>query len=233
MFCYWYVANVERLYSGYSFPVPWHQIPCNIIFGLYTTYAFITDSHRHEVREYLATQFHIKLRTPIDLLRDRPKKLSIIVSTLPELDFPSVRPEHIYPCGPITLATSSIEESDPELKNWLAKGSTVYINLGSIYLLAENQALQLAKALREVLDYVTHDQTGMRMQVLWKLKKQGDYATIVPGCKMYDILGPEIEADQVRVIDWLLAEPLTILQTESILCSVHHGGANSYNEAVV
>ena len=211
----------NSLFSGYSFPVPLHLIPFNIFFGFYTVNTFIKDSHRHAVAEHLASKLKVTLRTPIDLLRNRPDSLKILVSTLPELDFPSIIPDHVLPCGPIIQTTSSITESDPELEQWLAAGSVIYINLGSICLLAEDQALRLAKALRCVLDRVKQD-TPLR--VLWKLKPYGDYEVTTTGSKIHDVLGPEIDADQVRIVTWVQAEPFSILQTGHVLCSVHHGG---------
>ena len=44
-------------------------------------------------------------------------------------------------------------------------------------------------------------------------------------------LGPEWES-HVRITDWLIAEPISILKSGGIVCSVNHGGANSYFEAV-
>jgi hypothetical protein len=68
------------------------------------------------------------------------------------------------------------------------------------------------------------------VQVLWKLKTQtakdqdDDTAT--------KILQAEVEAGRVRIVSWLKADPSAILRSGSIVCSVHHGGANSYFEAV-
>lgn len=218
----------NSLFSGYSFPVPLHLIPFNIFLTLYTAHTFIGDSHRHAVAQHLASNLKVTLRTPIDLLRNRPDNVKILVSTLPELDFPSIIPDHVLPCGPIVQTASPIAESDPELEQWLAAGPVIYINLGSICLLAEDQALRLAKALRCVLD---RQDTPPR--VLWKLKPYGDYKVTTTGSKIHDVLGPEIDADQVRIVTWVQADPFSILQTGHILCSVHHGGANSYNEAVL
>lgn len=212
--------------------MPLHLIPLNILIALYTAHSFIKDPHRHAVAEHLASRLNITLRTPVDLLRNRPDGLKILVSTLPELDFPSIKPDHVLPCGPIVQTTTSITDTDPELEKWLAAGSTIYINLGSLCMVDEDQALNLAKALRCVLDRAKQDQL-LQLQVLWKLKKYGDYETTTPGCRIHDVLGPEIDADRVRIVEWIQAEPFSVLQTGGIVCSVHHGGANSYNEAIL
>ncbi|KAK3294448.1 uncharacterized protein B0H64DRAFT_418347 [Chaetomium fimeti] len=36
----------------------------------------------------------------------------------------------------------------------------------------------------------------------------------------------------VRIVDWLEAEPMAVLETGVVVCAVHHGGANSFLEAV-
>jgi hypothetical protein len=48
-----------------------------------------------------------------------------------------------------------------------------------------------------------------------------------------EVLGREMDEDRVRVVGWLEAEPAAVLTTGRVVCSVHHGGANSYYEAVV
>ncbi|KAH6679088.1 hypothetical protein B0J14DRAFT_290540 [Halenospora varia] len=42
----------------------------------------------------------------------------------------------------------------------------------------------------------------------------------------------EMSADKVRVLEWISVDPLTILNTGHIVCSVHHGGSNSFHEAL-
>jgi hypothetical protein len=44
-------------------------------------------------------------------------------------------------------------------------------------------------------------------------------------------LGNEIQAGRVRVVDWLTLDPLALLMEGNVMCSVHHGGANSFFES--
>jgi hydrogenase maturation factor len=46
------------------------------------------------------------------------------------------------------------------------------------------------------------------------------------------VLGEEVKAGVVRVVDWLEAEPMAVLESGVVVCAVHHGGANSFLEAV-
>ncbi|KAH6632190.1 hypothetical protein F5144DRAFT_593001 [Chaetomium tenue] len=46
------------------------------------------------------------------------------------------------------------------------------------------------------------------------------------------VLGEEVRAGVVKVVDWLEAEPMAVLESGVVVCAVHHGGANSFLEAV-
>jgi hypothetical protein len=191
-------------------------------------FAFKTDSHIKNVQAHMSTSAGVILRTPVDLLLDRPTGLKIFVGTLPELDFPAVIPPHVIPCGPILTPARAIENDDQDLAKWLLGRPTIYINLGSICRISESQACELAGAIRIVL----RAQPSSPLQVLWKLKKQGTYEDREPGCRIHEILADEFKLDLVRVYDWLRPQPLGILKAGTVACSIHHGGANSYYEAV-
>ncbi|KAK6066196.1 UDP-glucoronosyl and UDP-glucosyl transferase [Seiridium cupressi] len=83
--------------------------------------------------------------------------------------------------------------------------------------------------LRTIYNSVSQDH-GPGLQILWKLKRYGNFETGT-GSKIHDVLGQEIDNDLVRIVDWLQEQPSAILQSGHIACSIHHGGANSYNEA--
>ncbi|RYP03313.1 hypothetical protein DL765_010540 [Monosporascus sp. GIB2] len=170
--------------------------------------------------------------TPVDLLRNRPADLKILVSTLPELDFPSILPSHVFPCGPILRNSTPISEANPSLAAWLSRGPTVYVNLGSLCRIAEDRAVELAASLKIAFEAAAGEPGFHKLQVLWKLKKLGKYNTAA-GSRIYEVLGREIENDRVRIVNWVEAEPIAILQSGHVMCSIHHGGANSYNEAIV
>lgn len=168
----------------------------------------------------------------MDLTMDRPDGVKILVSSLPELDFPLLIPDYVIPCGPILRDASPISESDPALEDWLSRGPTIYLNLGSICPVAEDQAIELASALKIVLDKLRVQPKAQNFQVLWKLKRLGNYKVLEPDCSIGKVLSQYINADLVRIVDWIQVEPIAILQTGHAVCSIHHGGANSFNEAV-
>lgn len=41
-----------------------------------------------------------------------------------------------------------------------------------------------------------------------------------------------IQNDRVKVLSWLPVEPISVLQSGRVVCMVHHGGSNSYHEAI-
>ncbi|KAJ4172088.1 hypothetical protein NW754_007686 [Fusarium falciforme] len=219
------------LFTGYSYPVPWHLIPLNIYFLFYMAYLWITSRQRKEITAHLRDKLGIHLKTAIDLQRSRPNDLKIAVGFLPELDFEGILPDNILPCGPILRSASPIEESHPELGKWLAQGPTVYINLGSMCQIDEQQMIEMACAIKKVIE--DFQMSSKRpLQVLWKLKTHKG-VNAQKSAKMMDILGQDIVKGKVRIVDWVVAEPISILQTGNVVCAVHHGGANSFNEAVI
>ncbi|KAL7928959.1 glycosyltransferase family 1 protein [Trichoderma chlorosporum] len=219
------------LFSGFEFPVPWNKVLLNVHFTWYTAKAIKNDPQRKEVQSYLTA--HTILRSPLDLLTNRPEGVKILVSSLPQLDFPLKIPPHVIPCGPIIRRCRPLEETDLKLAEWLAEGRTIYINMGSVVKVTEDQAVEMAKALKMVIATVDPASEKGHLQVLWKLKKKGRYSVYEPTCSIARILRQEFARDRVRVVDWIQVEPISILRTGHVICSVHHGGANSFNEAIV
>lgn len=89
--------------------------------------------------------------------------------------------------------------------------------------MAEN----LAKGISAVIQH-ERDQ-GREIQVLWKIKLGtgiDDVDTV-----LQKELGNEMQAGRVRVVDWLTVDPLALLKEGNVMCSVHHGGANSFFES--
>ena len=153
--------------------------------------------------------------------------VTYICPALTEIDFPfAVIPEEMFLCGPIIIPFDPLEESDPALMKWLDKRPTVLINLGSLAVSDQKIAREMASAFRILLDY--HDRKGSsRIQVLWKAKSDEDIRKVID-----EIIGKEIEEGRIRVVTWLDVEPVSILQHPNVVCTVHHGGANSFYEGI-
>ncbi|KAL9109104.1 MAG: hypothetical protein Q9227_006195 [Pyrenula ochraceoflavens] len=151
----------------------------------------------------------------------------LLPSTL-STDFPFTIPPNITPCGPILLPFPPLSKTHPDLEAWLSKGPTVLINLGSHVLFDESLALEFANALRVLLD------RRPDVQVLWKLKTQPGQARAGFTGKngAFGVIAEEMALGRVRVEEWLPAEPIAILKSRHVGWMVHHGGSNSYHEAI-
>ncbi|PFH55335.1 hypothetical protein XA68_18561 [Ophiocordyceps unilateralis] len=216
------------LFSGHRYPVPLYLAPLNILYKIIAAVLYYRDGHRRKVAAHIATHTGATLTTAVETYLGAGAKPMTLVGSMPELDYPGLVPPYIIPCGPIIRGAPPVRDADPDLAAWLARAPTLYVNLGSLYSIHEPQALELARALKTVMGAVP------RLQVLWKLKRMGRYGVSEPGDAIHDTLTEELKADRVRVvIDWLMAEPSSILESGHVICSMHHGGANSFYEAVV
>lgn len=149
-----------------------------------------------------------------------------ITPSLPALDLPMIDPipSNVHDCGPILVATPPIESSDPDMLSWLRRGPTVLVSLGTHFEAYAETIREQAVGLRVLLD------ARPDVQVLWKLKAEA--TTEKTGRASLDtVLGDAISCGRVRVESWLKADPVAILSSGAVVCSVHHGGANSFFEA--
>ena len=149
-------------------------------------------------------------------------KVQLLLQTHPASDFPSVLPPHVTACGPILRPCGSIRQENSELAAWLWRGPTVLINMGSLVTLGQATTRQFAEAIRMLLD------TRRDIQVLWKLQRDGQTG---PDNSL-ECIKAEITAGIVRIEEWLPVEPICILLSGHVKCVVHHGGSNSYHEAI-
>jgi hypothetical protein len=177
------------------------------------------------------------------------KENHYLVPSIPETDFPCRVKSNVYPCGPILLPVTPVTEADPGLEKWLSANSTVLINLGSHIRLDNDMIKEFSVGLKVLLD------RRPKIQMLWKLKTSGgmplpaikpkekrqnvavtesnkgeDFGAFDP--TSLDALASEIESGRVKVMEWMSVDPLAVLQTGHVVCSVHHGGSNSFHEAL-
>ncbi|KAK2473807.1 hypothetical protein H9L39_13767 [Fusarium oxysporum f. sp. albedinis] len=232
--------------SALPYPIPWSLIPWNIYFGFVAGYTLLTDTRLKKTTEILRDGIDpsISLMTMMELgvLRPAPPNLPILVANSPDIDYPfSIIPPQLTSCGPIIRAAPPIREVDAGLTEWLSQGSTIYVNLGTHHKSNPTEAHQMSKAFRKVLEHAdTLHSAGKPLQILWKLGRVPDEEGNAPKRDTYtgewalvtDELQAYIKSDRVRLTDWLVAEPKSVLGSQSIVCSVSHGGANSFYEAL-
>ncbi|KAL8371572.1 hypothetical protein RB595_001390 [Gaeumannomyces hyphopodioides] len=229
--------------TAFPYPVPLHLIPLNIFLVLVVLYIAITDPHTKALAA--AVEKHTKgarYTTLVDLGGIKRLKFKVLVANLPEIDFPlRFIPPHLVACGPIIRPARPCAESSPDLAAWIARGPTIYINLGShVRYFSPQEPLNLAGALRMLLDRADSDQERKLggLQVLWKLVKfkgadgRFDFPLDGPGCDMHNVLGRYMDAGRVKIVEWVEPEPIAVLREPNVVLSVHHGGANSFLEAV-
>lgn len=219
--------------------MPAVHIPENVFLVLLAIIVgFFFDSHRRSVQAHVSSQVPgARLTTLNDLSLNPHLGIRFLVANLPEIEFPlAITPDTILPCGPMIRPALPLAKVDPGLAAWLGRAPTLYVNLGTHMLLDEEFAVEMAKALRHVLDAVEsvqwRDKRLSGLQVLWKLNRKGEYEVANEGCRVYDILGGEMETGRVKVVEWFEAEPTAVLEGGRVICAVHHGGANSFLETV-
>jgi hypothetical protein len=211
-----------------AYPVPLHLIPANIYMILRLAYTVYFNPTISKKKEYLKEK---SLPNPADLFTVyRPNDLTWISAGSLNLDFPlPFIPKNVIPCGPIILSTAPAYQQDPDLTAWITRAPTVLINLGSHVDYDEASATKMAGAIKTLLTIMTD------VQVLWKFsKRQRVDGTMVDFSDTFlDQLSEESKVGRVRIEKWLAIDPSSMFETGKIVAVVNHGGANSFNEAVL
>jgi len=223
------------LASGFEYPIPWYRLPLNIWYVFVALWMAIFDSRRVSIEKY------VKEHTGTDVFRlgdlnmnpAAMEGIKVLVANRLEIEWDlKVIPSYIVPCGPIIRPARPVAEVDPEIEAWLDRGTTIYINLGSHVELPLAVVTHIAAALRqtfEVADSGVEGKLKLPLQIFWKLKKKdfdGDD-------EIRAILGDYMDADRIRIVEWLGPEPSVFIQHRNIAVVANHGGANSFLEAVV
>ncbi|KAJ4011013.1 hypothetical protein NW752_007449 [Fusarium irregulare] len=233
--------------SALPYPIPWSLVPVNIAFSFVAGYTLITDKRLKGATEILHKEVDrsIQLMTMMELgvLKPAPPNLPILVANSPDIDYPfSVIPPQLTSCGPIVRAAPRLADVDPDLAEWLSRGPTVYVNMGTHHKSNPTEAYEMARALNAVLEKDEEwGSTEKPLQVLWKIGRKSDQKpcnAVEPDSYLgewlwvTDTLHKFIKLDRARVTDWLVAEPKSVLESKNIVCSVNHGGANSFHEGL-
>lgn len=217
-----------RLASAYAYPVPWHLIPANIYLTLRLAWTTIFGRKARALATYAKAH---GILSPTEFLLHRQSHIPYLLASSPEIEYPMTLPEHVVPFGPIYMALDAVENEDADLAAWLARGPTVLIVLGSHTVYNAEDAAEMVQAIRTVLD------RDERVQVLWKLKTDASvsnegYQITGMNSTVSDEISSLQSTGRVRIQSWLSADPASILESGHIICYVHHGGANSFLEAI-
>ncbi|KAL5003448.1 hypothetical protein BDV10DRAFT_190867 [Aspergillus recurvatus] len=212
------------LCSGYAFPLPWKHILPNAFLAICAGLTFASSRVFKDIDERRHAE---GITGPYPVMASSAKNPTpVLMASRPEIDFPCFVPDCITSCGPILLPCAPIHEECPGLAKWLSGRPTVLVNLGSNVCFNRDQTRRFADGLHMLLD------ARPDVQVLWKLKPDRKVEAVdwIPDAvkEIFD----EVFAGRVRIEEWLPVDPICILQSGQICCMVHHGGANSYNEAI-
>ncbi|KAK7047221.1 hypothetical protein VNI00_006887 [Paramarasmius palmivorus] len=205
--------------SGFSFPVPLHLIPANIALILRMIFTVVTASKMKQL-DALRREYGVKG----SILEQFSPQVPYILPAMLETEFSGLQvPPNVHLAGPILLPHVPVEECDSQLSEWLSNPGTktVLINLGSHVTFKPDHVRHIAGGIRTLLDRLPE------IQVLWKLMADGEVQSALE-----EVIGKHVEAGKVKVVDWLEAEPYAVLCHPNISCFVHHGGANSFFEAI-
>ncbi|KAH7245301.1 hypothetical protein BKA59DRAFT_526878 [Fusarium tricinctum] len=189
--------------SGFSFPVPLRNLPENIYMNARYIYSAMFTPDAFTKKARLRD---FGLQEPLNLFgMHRPELPWITQNTEGAMIPVEFVPPNVTCVGPILLSGAPATEQDPETAAWMKRSPTVLINLGS------NLALL--------------SRTGV--QVLWKFNKLGEY----PDAFMERLI-PYLDNERLKMPNWLIADPSSLLETGDVIASVHHGGSNCYHEAI-
>ena len=142
--------------------------------------------------------------------------IDILCCGIPETDYPCVLPSNFHCVGPMTLDTIPLAQADPDLRKWLDRGKTVVVSLGSHIVYSEEMVNAFLQAFLTSLP--------KNVQILWKLKGKQQWDALIEST-----LGVE-DRTRFRIVDWIVADPITIMLHHNVICYVHHGGANTLLE---
>ncbi|KAI1267684.1 hypothetical protein F5Y18DRAFT_378439 [Xylariaceae sp. FL1019] len=203
--------------TGFSFPVPWRDIPENVYVNFRMLWGMLMTPTPRELQSYLKS----KGLKPSSLLNFRDDVVKI-TQTLPEASLPVDKiPANTTAVGAMILDSAPAIEQDPTLVAWLGRAPTIVINFGSLFAYSAERAETMASVVQQIL-------TKSDLQVLWKMAPISDFGNAFAAS-----LQPYIEGDRLQIMLWLPIDTLTLLETDNVIASVHHGGASSFNEATV
>jgi len=211
--------NLIRTGTGLSFPVPWRDIPTNIMATLMLTYRMATSPEVSELVKYRNAH---GLSGWLPMEAPYTRKLHIICPAVRELDFPLVVPDNLGLYGPIVLDASPIEVADSEMNRWLDGRETVVMCMGTHFHYTESQVKAVIDGF---LSAVSHDSNT---QFLWKLLNKAKFEHLIE-----EALKHQRDKQRFKIVDWFKADPISIMRHPNVIAYIHHGGANSYYEVAL
>lgn len=202
---------------GWSYPLPLYLIPLNIIALLSFALSFALSPFnraKNAARKEAGYTWSL-------LPDETDTRLCVGV---PALEYHGINPSTLYPVGPIYLPSPPLADLDKPLDDWLErdhqKYTTILFALGTHFRLTQSQAEDLLSMFDELLD------ARQDIRIYAKVMRKGSYE--LP-------LSEELErkwAGRLKIVEWMEVDPVAVLNTGKIGLAIHHGGSNSYHEAL-
>ncbi|CAG7959066.1 unnamed protein product [Penicillium olsonii] len=208
-----------QINSGFAYPLPWSQILPNIYLAIRLILSLAFSPRLKALQQARNAHGIPGPNPPIGI------SAQTIIPSHPDTDYPCSIPSNITCCGPILRACPSLSEQDPDLASWLASRPTVLVNMGSGVVWDTRRTKNFAEGIRVLLE-----RRGW-VQVLWKMQTVSLMGEAEQDGVALECIREYVDSGQVRIMAWL-PDPIAILKSGNVLCMVHHGGANSFHEAV-
>ncbi|KAJ5475569.1 hypothetical protein N7539_007856 [Penicillium diatomitis] len=202
--------------SGFPFPIPWSLVLSNA-FLIFRAILMIAMARPKPDVSLDGRRPEGKGAFP--LIQAYSKRSLNLTPAFKELDFPLVIPDNVVSCGPIVRGHLPLSVADAQIDAWLTK-PTILISLGSHAPLTESNALQTAKGIVALTTQMPD------LKILWKLKFDWQNSK-----EFNEVLGKDIKEDRIRIVPWIQADIMSVLDSDRIVAFVHHGGGNSFFEA--
>ncbi|WVQ85739.1 hypothetical protein IAT38_007906 [Cryptococcus sp. DSM 104549] len=211
----WRVGGLKwpAMGSGHPYPLPWYLYPYNTLCMLYPLVCSLTDP---QARALNSTRRSAGYHGNSPVFISSHRLTPVLCMSALGADTHGDIPPSIVCCGPIIHASEPLHKADPDLLDWVMQRPIVLISLGTLFLWKEDDARHMLVAIRVFLEKRTD------VQVLWKLAPFGKY----------ELEGTEEVGGRLRIVEWLVADPMAILETGNVVCFVNHGGSNSYHEGL-
>jgi hypothetical protein len=215
--------------TGFSFPLtksPLNVLRNILIFGR-LIYGMITNPVMKSIEQHRKAH-GLRGKSPWIAPLEHNATL-IVFGSVPEVDYPlQVVPDNVIGFGPIMprALSASTEDSSSvsELSNWLNQAPTIVINLGSLFRYDPPDIVQLSRAVCNILlRYEKH-------QVLWKVPALDKFKAILD--EMFSPVGGWEGSNRIKITNWVEMSTCRVLEHETVVVNVNHGGANSYYEAM-
>ncbi|KAL1743926.1 hypothetical protein HDZ31DRAFT_10905, partial [Schizophyllum fasciatum] len=197
-------------------PIPFYGILINILHIVTMAYYVLMSPELKALNDARVSRGCPAQHPGMGLTHVAPGRL-YLTAGVPEIDLPFNKPANLHLCGPILCDFAPLSQSDPELSDWLDRGETVLVIMGTHFEYSEPVARRVLIGLLGGIAPST--------QILWKVPNRDALQGLFD-----ELLTTGRDRERVRVVTWFDAEPAAILEHENIVCYVHHGGANSYYE---